>query len=277
MARILSTAKFPRWWPGKSPHPSGWLVLFQGGSSFGSGLAHAVGVAAGDHDVRVVEESRRLTAVVCSGRNRPHRMRGAGSCAWLVESPSHVGGLAVFEKNKVDGAAGAVRRRAVRRGGESGVFGPQLLVRKIWPTLSAGSVTALGHKCRVPMTVLRPGGRVSSPKEARMAADTPRGRSVPGIREVSMRTFSWCSLSRRHAPRLSGTKVVMSLTNLSGAGMENSVMMAQSGPTRPRLLVPVRAVPHSRSQMSIASTPLAAARRPSRSAPGQPRPLRPGN
>ena len=57
MARILSTAKFPRWWPGKSPHPSGWLVLFQGGSSFGSGLAHAVGVAAGDHDVRVVEQT----------------------------------------------------------------------------------------------------------------------------------------------------------------------------------------------------------------------------
>src|SRR6266481_3736167 len=32
-----------RWWPGKSPHPSGWLVLVQGGSSFGFGFAHAVG------------------------------------------------------------------------------------------------------------------------------------------------------------------------------------------------------------------------------------------
>jgi len=46
----------PRWWPGKSPHPLGWLVLVQGGSSFGSGLAHAVGVAVGDHDVGVVQE-----------------------------------------------------------------------------------------------------------------------------------------------------------------------------------------------------------------------------
>ena len=40
----------------KVPTPSGWLVGFQGGSSFGSGLAHAVGVAAGDHDVGVVEQ-----------------------------------------------------------------------------------------------------------------------------------------------------------------------------------------------------------------------------
>jgi hypothetical protein len=62
----------PRWWPVKSPRPSGWLVRFQRGSSFGSGPAHAVGVAAGDHDVCVVEQPRRLTAVACSGRNRPH-------------------------------------------------------------------------------------------------------------------------------------------------------------------------------------------------------------
>ena len=45
----------PRWWPGKSPHPSGWSGLVQGGSSFGSGLAHAVGIAVGDHDIRVVQ------------------------------------------------------------------------------------------------------------------------------------------------------------------------------------------------------------------------------
>jgi hypothetical protein len=41
---------------GKSPQPSGWLLRFQGGSSFGSGLAHAVGVAAGDDDAGVVEQ-----------------------------------------------------------------------------------------------------------------------------------------------------------------------------------------------------------------------------
>jgi hypothetical protein len=45
----------PRWWPVKSPHPPGWLAGFQGGSSFGSGFAHAVGVAAGDDDAGVVE------------------------------------------------------------------------------------------------------------------------------------------------------------------------------------------------------------------------------
>ena len=38
---------------------------------------------------------------------------------------------------------------------------------------------------------------------------------------------------RRHAPAPSGTNVVMSRTNRSGAGLENSVMTAQSGPTRP--------------------------------------------
>src|SRR5499433_1213931 len=46
----------PRWWPGKSPHPSGWSGLVQGGSSFGSGLAHAVGIAVGDHDIRVMQQ-----------------------------------------------------------------------------------------------------------------------------------------------------------------------------------------------------------------------------
>jgi Protein of unknown function (DUF2637) len=46
----------PRWWPGKSPHPSGWLGLGQGGSSFGSGLAHAVGIAVGDYDIGVMQQ-----------------------------------------------------------------------------------------------------------------------------------------------------------------------------------------------------------------------------
>src|ERR1700729_4450005 len=46
----------PRWGPGKRPRPSGWLVLLRSGSSFGSGFAHAVGVAVGDHDAGVVQQ-----------------------------------------------------------------------------------------------------------------------------------------------------------------------------------------------------------------------------
>ena len=44
-----------RWWPGKVPAPSGLLGLGQGGSSFGSGLAHTVGIAVSDHDIRVMQ------------------------------------------------------------------------------------------------------------------------------------------------------------------------------------------------------------------------------
>jgi len=82
---------------------------------------------------------------------------------------------------------------------------------------------------RVPVTVLRPVGRVSVPKEAPMVAVTPRGPSRPGMREVSTRTFSWRSLSRRQAPWPSGTKVVMSLTNFVGRGQGE---LGDDGPVR---------------------------------------------
>ena len=45
----------PRWWPSKSPHSSR-LISCVGTSFVGFGLAHAVGVAVGDHDVGVVQE-----------------------------------------------------------------------------------------------------------------------------------------------------------------------------------------------------------------------------
>ena len=113
------------------------------------------------------------------------RMRGAGPCAWLVESPSHVGGLAVFEKNKVDGAAGAVRRRAVRRGGEPGVLGAQLVVRKIWPGSTQPTETYLPqpllHPDRPPRLLdLQP---VSARKEP-LRANEPVKRAGAELKRV---------------------------------------------------------------------------------------------
>jgi hypothetical protein len=44
-------------------------------------LLHAVGLAVGDDDNAVVDErSSKLTAVVCSGRKRPHWLKGQ----WLA-------------------------------------------------------------------------------------------------------------------------------------------------------------------------------------------------
>lgn len=66
----------------------------------------------------------------------PDRMRGAGTWAGLVESPSHVSGLAVYEESKVDRSPRAVRRGAVRRSGEPGVLRVQFLVREVWPAVT---------------------------------------------------------------------------------------------------------------------------------------------
>ena len=64
----------------KVPTPRVDQLVLSGGSSSGSGLSHAVGVAVGDDDVAWCRSrSSRLTAVVCSGRNRPQDRRASGS------------------------------------------------------------------------------------------------------------------------------------------------------------------------------------------------------
>ena len=112
-----------------------------------------------------------------------------------------------------------------------------------------------------PVTARIPGGSSASPTRVPTVACTPWRASSPGIRDVSTSTFSCRSPLRRQAPAPSGTNVVMSRTYRSGVGAENSVMTAQSGPTRPTFSIPARTLENSRSQMSIASTP------PGRSAP----------
>src|SRR6202007_1394523 len=47
---------------------------------------------------------------------------GARTLARLIESPSHVDRFSLVEKDQIDSSPGAVWRRAVRRGGETGVL-----------------------------------------------------------------------------------------------------------------------------------------------------------
>lgn len=121
--------------------------------------------------------------------------------------------------------------------------------------------TLVRDKSFRPVTARRPGGSSTAPKKAPTVARTPRRASRAGIKDVSTSTFSCRSRERRHAPAPSGTNVVMSRTNRSGAGTEDSVMMAQSSSARPKAGSPARISPYDRSRMSIASTP------PGRSAP----------
>ncbi len=66
----VSTAKLrsPAGGQVKVPHPWGWLVLVRGGSSFGSGFAHAVGVAVGGH---LRNAKLQLSAVLAPGDEVP--------------------------------------------------------------------------------------------------------------------------------------------------------------------------------------------------------------
>ena len=70
-----------------------------------------------------------------------------------------------------------------------------------------------------------------------------------------MSTLSCRSSSRRHDPSWLRTNTAICLTKRAGEGIENSVMIAHFSPTRPRFGASCRATPHSRSQMSTASTP----------------------
>ena len=49
-------AKLKRWWPTKRPHPLLLITLVLVSSLCGSGLAHPVGLPAGDHGGGVVQE-----------------------------------------------------------------------------------------------------------------------------------------------------------------------------------------------------------------------------
>ena len=66
-----------------------------------------------------------------------------------------------------------------------------------------------------------PGGSSAAPNAVPTVALTPCDASRAGIADVSTRMFSWRSVPRRHAPAPSGTNVVASRTNTSGAGAEN--------------------------------------------------------
>jgi len=93
------------------------------------------------------------------------------------------------------------------------------------------------------VTERRPPGSSAVPNAVPTSARTPCAASSPGSRDVSSSTFSWRSCPRRHAPAPSGTNVVASLTKRSGAGAENSVMMAQSASTLANGRSPARMLP----------------------------------
>src|SRR5207302_10222703 len=106
-----------------------------------------------------------------------------------------------------------------------------------------------------PTIAINPAGNCSSPKDGLTSASTPCSASNAGVLAVSMSVFSWRSSSRRHVPSSLRTKVVISRTNLLGAGIEYSVAITHFSVRRTDAAVRFQASVHRMSERSMANTP----------------------